>query len=84
MTASEEKLPVSESLNVIEGITIYRSEKWWSAVALMDAFGKKQIAVYLWVKRGDQWKRKNKFIVHNKKEWQQIKNAVEKFAQGLP
>lgn len=84
MTASEEKLPVSESLNVIEGITIYRSEKWWSAVALMDAFGKKQIAVYLWVKRGDQWKRKNKFIIHTKKEWQQIKDAVEKFAQGLP
>jgi hypothetical protein len=83
MTAIKEKLPVSESLKVLEGITLYRSEKWWAAVALIDAFGRKQIAVYLWIKRGDQWRRKNKFIIHNKKEWQQIKEAVEKLAQNL-
>ena len=84
MKVSGERLPVSESLKVIEGITLYRSEKWWAAVALIDSFGRKQIAVYLWIKRGDQWKRKNKFIIHNKKEWQQIKGAVEKLAQSLP
>ena len=80
----EEKLPVSESLKVIQGITLYKTEKWWSAVTLLDAFGRRQIGVYLWIKRGERWKRKNKFIIHNKAEWQQIKRAVEKLFQNLP
>lgn len=84
MEMGEEGLPVSETLKVIEGITLYKTEKWWSAVALVDAFGRKQIAVYLWMKRGDQWKRKNKFIIHNQAEWQRIKGAIEKLSQGFP
>lgn len=80
----EEKLPVSESLKVIQGSTLYKTEKWWSAVALVDAFGRRQIAVYLWIKQGDQWKRKSKFIIHNRAEWQRIKEAVEKLSQNLP
>lgn len=84
MEMGEEGLPVSETQKVIEGITLYKTEKWWSAVALVDAFGRKQIAVYLWIKRGDQWKRKNKFIIHNQAEWQRIKGAIEKLSQGFP
>jgi len=83
MKADEDRLPVSESLTVIQAINLYKTEKWWSAAALIDAFGKKQIAIYLWIKKGDQWKRKNKFIVHNKTEWQRISEAVEKLSQGL-
>ena len=84
MKTGEEELPVSESLTVIQGITLYKTEKWWSAVALVDAFGRKQIAVYLWIKRGGQWKRKNKFTIHNRAEWQRIKGAVERLSQDLP
>ncbi len=80
----EEKLPVSESLKVIQAVNLYKTEKWWSAAALIDAFGRKQIAIYLWIKKDDQWKRKNKFIVHNKVEWRRIADAVEKLSQGLP
>ena len=79
----EEELPVSESLKVIQGITLYKTEKWWSAVVLLDSFGRRQIAAYLWMKRGDQWRRKNKFTVHNKVEWRRIKEAIEKLAQSL-
>jgi hypothetical protein len=78
-----EKFPISEKLEVIEGITLYKSDKWWSAVALVESFGRKQIAIYLWIKKNDQWKRKNKFIVHNKAEWQQMKEAIEKLIQNL-
>jgi hypothetical protein len=81
---SEEKLPVSETLDVIQEITLYKTEKWWSAAVLMSAFGRKQVAVYLWNKRDDRWIRKNKFIIHNKAEWQRIKEAVEKLSQDLP
>ena len=44
---TEEKFPVSETLKVIRGITVYRTEKWWSAVTLLESFGRKQIATYL-------------------------------------
>ena len=84
MKAGEEKLPVSETLKVIQAVNLYKTAKWWSAAALIDSFGRKQIAIYLWIKRGDQWKRKNKFIVHNKAEWRRIAEAVEKLSQGLP
>ena len=75
---TEERLPVSEQLKVIDYVTLYKTAKWWSAVALVDSFGRKQIAIYLWVNRAGQWKRKQKFVVHNRGEWANIKEAVEK------
>jgi len=74
---SEKKFPVSETLNVLKGITLYKTEKWWSAVVLLDSFGRKQVAVYLWSKKDDQWKRRQKLVVKNKEEWDRLKNAVE-------
>lgn len=79
---TEEKLPISGKLKVLRQITIYKTEKWWSAVALVESFGRKQIAVYLWTKK-DRWKRKQKFVVHNKREWAQIKEAIEKMLPEL-
>jgi len=53
---TEEKLPVSETMKVIEAINIFKSDKWWAAVALVESFGRKQLAVYLWNKKENQWK----------------------------
>lgn len=79
----EEKFPVSETIKVIEGIDLYKTEKWWSAVILQDYFGRKQLAVYMWIKKGDQWKRKQKFVVKNEKAWMSIKESVEKLLPKL-
>ena len=80
---TEEKLPISEKLSVLKAKTLYRTDKWWSAVALVDAFGKKQIATYLWLKKDDVWKRKQKFVVRSKKEWQDVKEVIEKMIEEL-
>lgn len=80
---TEEKIPISEKLNVLQTQTIYKTEKWWSAVALVESFTRKQIAVYLWMKKDDEWKRKQKLVVHNKAEWLQIKEAIEKLLPEL-
>lgn len=80
---TEEKIPISEKLNVLQSKTIYKSGKWWSAVALIESFGRKQIAVYLWIKKDGQWKRKQKLIIHNVGEWLQIKEAIEKMLPEL-
>jgi len=81
---SEEKLPISEALKVLEATTLYKTERWWSAVALVESFGRKQIAVYLWNKRDDAWKRRQKFVVHSKNEWAQMKEVIEKLVANLP
>jgi len=78
-----EEYPVSEKLKVIKAKTLYKTEKWWSAVVLLESFGRKQVAVYLWDKRNDQWKRRQKLVVKNEEEWQRIKGAIEELLQNL-
>jgi len=81
---SEEKFPVSESLKIVQGTTIYKTDKWWAAVTLVESFGRKQIATYLWNKKDNQWKRRQKFVIRKKDEWLQIKEAIEKLLPQLP
>jgi len=81
---AEEKLPISETIKVIEETTVFKSDKWWAAVVLVESFGRKQLAVYLWNKKGGQWKRRQKFVVRNKAQWSQFKEAIEKLLPHLP
>ncbi|KYH42157.1 MAG: hypothetical protein AYL32_000080 [Candidatus Bathyarchaeota archaeon B26-2] len=83
MRLAEEKFPVSEILKVIQGITIYKTEKWWLAVLLLEAFGRRQIATYLWNNKNGVWKRRQKFVISNKTLWQQISEAIEKLLPEL-
>lgn len=81
---TEEKLPISESIKVMESATIFKSDKWWAAVVLVESFGRKQLAIYLWNKKGGLWKRRQKFVVRNNAQWSQFKEAIEKFLPQLP
>jgi hypothetical protein len=78
-----EKLPLSEFYKVIDHATIFKSEKWWEAIVVIESFGRRAIAMYLWQKRNDIWKRKHKFQVRNMEEWNKIKNAIEQLAPKL-
>jgi hypothetical protein len=73
----EEKLPISEFYNVIDYATIFKSQKWWEAIVVFEAYGKRAIGMYLWQKRGETWKRKHKFNVRNLDEWNKLKAAIE-------
>lgn len=79
----EEKLPVSEVLKVIESANIYKTDKWWSAVVLLESYGRKQVAVYVWNKRNGEWKRRQKFVITRKKQWEQVKRIVDDFVPKL-
>lgn len=76
-----EEFPVSEKLKVVSGTTLYKTDKWWSAVLVVESFGRKQVTLYLWNKAGDRWKRRQKFMVPGKDEWAKIKQAVEKYLE---
>lgn len=80
---TEEKPPVSEKLTVLEHVTFVKTKKWWSAAVLLDSFGRKQVATYLWLNKNGKWKRQQKLVVRSKTEWDKIKDAVEKLVPKL-
>jgi hypothetical protein len=82
-TTQPEQLPLSSVLKVIDHVTIFRNEKWWEAIVIIESYGRRSIAMYLWTKKGDQWKRKHKFQIRNLQEWEKVKGAVDKFAPQL-
>lgn len=80
---SEEKLPVSETLRVLDYRTLEKNPKWWSAVALIDSWGRKQICFYLWQKKGEKWARQQKFTIQDAQTWENISSSVAKFLPQL-
>jgi len=78
-----EQLPLSSFYKVIDYVTIFRSEKWWEAIVVIESFGRRSIAMYLWQKRNDQWKRKHKFQIRNTQEWEKVKVAIDKLTPKL-
>lgn len=79
----EEQPPVDKTIKVMDYRTIRKGKRWWSAVTLVKSFGRNQIAFYLWQKKGEKWARKQKFVVHNRNQWDAIVENVEEFLTEL-
>ena len=79
----EEKPPIIAPLKVLEYKTINKRFGWWSAVVMVESWGRKQICLYLWQKKGDRWARKQKFAIHSQEDWGLITDAVEKLISEL-
>jgi aminopeptidase len=78
--SAEEKLPISDFYKVVDYATIFKSDLWWEAAVIFEVYGKRQFGLYLWQKRGGEWKRKNKFGFRNLDEWVKIKAAIDQLA----
>jgi hypothetical protein len=79
----DEQVPIGPPLKVMNYKTVAKRFGWWSAVVLLESWGRRQICLYLWQKVGDRWKRKQKFAVHNKEDWQKIMDSVNEMLSGL-
>ena len=79
----EEKLPIAAPLSVVKSKTIAKKAGWWQAVVLIDAWGRKMINVYLWQKKKEGWKRKQKFSIHNPARWKEISQAINEFLPDI-
>jgi len=79
----EERIPIKAPLKVLKFRTINKKFGWWAAVVLLESYAKKQICFYLWQKKDDGWKRKQKFGIHSKEDWQMMKRSVESFINEL-
>lgn len=80
---ASEPLPLSSVYKVIDSVTIFKNKKWWEAVVVVESFGRRSIAVYLWVKKGDVWKRKHKFQLRSLQDWEKVKGAIDKLIPKL-
>ena len=78
-----EKLPISDFYKVVDHVTIFKSGKWWEAIVLIESFGRRSIAMYMWQFRDGKWKRKHKFQLRNVDEWSKVKDAVDKLLPKL-
>jgi hypothetical protein len=81
-----EPLPVSSSIKVLRSKTLFRSGRWWAAcmhAALIEAFGRKHVALYLWFRRGEFWKRRQKFVFRSKDEWSKAKSIIDSYIEEL-
>jgi len=78
-----EKVPIIAPLKVIRYKTINKRFGWWSAVVLLESYGRKQVCCYLWQKRADTWKRKQKFAIHSQEDWELISDATNGMIEEL-
>ena len=83
MKLLSESFPVHETVRVKQGITISKNPRLWYAVLLYELYGKHKIGIYLWINRNGQWKRKLKFVVGSRIQWDNIKEAVEQLLDRL-
>jgi hypothetical protein len=78
-----EKLPLSDFYKVVDYVTIFKNDKWWEAVVVVESYGKRSIAMYLWWFRDGTWKRKHKFHIRSVDEWNKVKAAVDQLASKV-
>lgn len=83
MSNQEEPLPVDSYITVLKSTTIYKTAKWWQAVILGEANGRKHIGIYLWQKQGEKWKRKHKFKINRQSDYPAINKAIVSYLGEL-
>jgi hypothetical protein len=75
----EERPPIAPPLKLIKFYTISKGVGWWSAVVMVESWGKRIVSLYLWQKKDKEWRRKQKFTIRNQENWRTIAKGVEKF-----
>ena len=80
MTEFCEKLPISSFYQILKYKTISKSSKWWSLIVLFKARDRIKIGFYLFQKKDNNWKRKHKFTISSREEYEDIRNVIDKYS----
>lgn len=78
-----EDFPVHETIDVHEGETIYRTAQWWKAVILYEGYRDTKIAIYLWQYTDGEWRRRQKFVVRSRDDWERDTEYIETLLSKL-
>jgi len=77
------EFPIHEDLDVQDGETIFKSDDWWKAIVLYEGYRGPEIAVYLWQQKDGDWRRSQKYVIRSQDDWEQDKEAIEKYVSEL-
>ena len=72
--------PVHDSINVLDGETIFKSDDWWKGAILAAGYDGPDILVYLWHKDNHSWKRKQKYKVDSD-DWPEERDTVDRLVE---
>jgi len=75
-----DEYPVSDYYGVVDGDTVFKSDSWWKAVLKIGEKGDyetEEVMVYLWQKRDEGWKRRQKYTIKRESDWKDEVDAVE-------
>lgn len=75
-----QEFPIHESLTVIDGTTVYKTDEWWKAVVVYERYGRR-IGIYLWHWQEEQnrWVRKQKFVVRRQSDWEVDRELIDAY-----
>ncbi|UTF55586.1 hypothetical protein [Natronosalvus rutilus] len=81
--------PISDSLTVLDGETIYRTDEWHKAAVLYthedknSDFSDPELAIYLWHKRDGKWGRKQKYSIRTADGWKEDREVLEQLLNAF-
>lgn len=80
MTSNSDEVPVHQSLKIIDREDIYKKSEWWKSVVRYkyDSSKNSEIAVYLWHNDGNEWNRKNKYVIKSMSAWNDDSKVIER------
>jgi hypothetical protein len=77
------QFPVHDELDVQNGETIFKSDDWWKAIVLYEGYRGMEGAIYLWQANDGDWNRSQKYVIRSEDDWEQDKEAIERFIGAL-
>lgn len=80
MTSKSDEVPVHQSLKIIDREDVYKKSEWWKSVVRYkyDSSKNSEIAVYLWHNDGNEWNRKNKYVIKSMSAWSDDSKVIER------
>ena len=84
----DEDFPVADTLSVVDGETIYKTDDWWKALVTYhydDSSDSTDVdqAVYLWHNDDNgTWRRKQKYLVRSHETWESDRELIDEFLES--
>lgn len=74
------EFPTSDYYTVAGGVTVFQTDKWWKGVlniAQKGSYETNEVMVYLWQDSDGDWKRRQKYTIKSREDWEEEKSAIE-------
>lgn len=77
--AGTDAFPVSDYYTVAAGMTVFQSDHWWKAILNVVEKGNyetDEVMVYLWQKRDEDWRRRQKYTIKGENDWEEERAVI--------